>query len=161
MPMEIFCAPSVHTIETGTIISRFLGVDLRVCNYLKPLYLGVFDGLDVKSIEILYPQEYQMLCKWRKREIDISDLKIPAMEDVKIFWDRGVDALLETNRGVNIFVLTNSLFILLSNILLKRGIAKGEGYKHIEIGNCEMAVFLKEIDGNYIYQKKMSDVLVI
>lgn len=156
--VKIFSIASIHTVETSRILANCLGTDFEILADLTPLNMGVFNGLSDAEMQQLYPMEYESLLLWRRREIDISQLSIPEMEDVQGFWQRGICAMRHIESGLNIFVLTNSLYILITNILLGRGIMEEHKYRHIAIENCDMIIFLKKDDANYVFLEELSDI---
>lgn len=156
--ISVFSNKSIHTSETATILSDCLNVKNHILDQLLPLNMGVFSGLSDTEMKSCYPDNYESLLLWRKREIEISQLNIPEMENLYDFWKRGETALESATGKVNIFVLTNSLFILFVNILLGRSLNKGSGYKHVSIKNCDMVTFIKLVDGTIIYSNEMSDI---
>lgn len=156
--VRIFSVASIHTIETSMILANCLGTDFEVLNDLAPLDMGILNGLSDTEMQQLYPEVYENLLLWRKREIDISKLSIPRMEDIQRFWQRGISAIKHVENGINIFVLTNSLYILITNILLGRRITESNKYKHIAVKNCDMIVFGKNDNINYIFLEEMSDI---
>lgn len=81
------------------------------------------------------------------------------MEDAFEFYNRGLKVLDQLNKGkYNIFIATNSLYILLINILFGNTCMKGGGYKHFGIPNCGLTMFQEISDGKFILDKEYTDV---
>lgn len=152
-------APSIQTIRTAEAIIKSLNIQSCVLMDFKPLYLGVAHGLSNEEVKKRYPAVYNTLTRWRKKEIEICDLEIPDMENHIEFYNRGLKFL---NNIVackyNIFVVTNSLYILLLNIMLGNTPQKGGGYKHFDIQNCGITLFCQKDGGRYALNCHCTDV---
>lgn len=145
--------------ETAEILRMKLNISSFDLPDFKPLYFGLVHGLTNEAVAIRYPHIYELLLKWRNKEIEICDLKIPKMENPIEFYNRGLNILrkLQENK-YNIFIATNSLYILLLNILFGNTCIKGGGYKHFNIPNCGMTMFEKSIDGNFAIDFQVTNV---
>ncbi len=154
----IISAPSIQTKETAEIISKKLNIiNFDIPNF-KPLFLGVVHGLSNELVLREYPDVFRLLSKWRNKELEICDLKIPEMENPVEFYNRGLKILDKLDKGkYNIFIATNSLYILLLNILFGNTCLKGGGYKHFDIPNCGITVFNKK-NGNYELDRHQTNV---
>lgn len=150
---------NIQVKETADILSSKLNIAKHYISDFAPLHLGVVHGLSNEVVAMKYPQEYEALLKWRRREIEICDLAIPEMDNPIDFYNRGLNILSELQEEkYNIFIATNSLYILLLNILLGNTCKKGGGYKHFDIPNCGITMFEKNRDGSYDMNLELSDV---
>lgn len=150
---------NVQTRETAEIISNKLTVPMYNISDFKPLYLGIVHGLSNEAVADKYPQIYDLLFKWRNKELEICDLAIPEMEEPSEFYKRGLKVLDRLNRGkYNIFIATNSLYILLLNIMFGNTCIKGGGYKHFDIPNCGLTMFDETSDGRFVLNMRYTDV---
>ena len=97
--------------------------------------------------------------KWRRREIDIKELIIEGMESPIDFWRRG-EAFLKTipNEGNSLLVCSNSLMILLSNIMLGNHPIATNEYKHITIHNCGIIAIVKVNSTTYLLNREITNV---
>ncbi len=158
----VYSSEKKHVEESAILLCNFLNCPKMSIAGIKPIYLGVIDGLSNEDIKKKYPEEFELLCKWRNKEIEICDLRIPKMDSYKCFYKSGLNVLksLELQK-VNIIMCSNSLFILFANIMFGKGIGRGDGYKHLNIPNCGMLTFysknLKQFDLEY----KFSDINII
>lgn len=143
---KIFASTSFHTRATAEVIAKELNIGVEKPIDFKPLYLGVADGLSEEEMKEKYPSEQKLFEKWRKREIDIKELKIKDMENYMIFWRRGEKFLSNIPQNSDsMLVCSNSLMILLANILKGNHPETTQKYRHLDIENCGMIVF-KTID---------------
>lgn len=155
----IIYAENVQTKETAEIVSRNLEVPARLLPDYRPLYLGIVHGLSNSEVAERYPKVFSLLQQWRKKEIEICDLKIPKMESPENFYFRGLQILKKLDKGkFNIFIATNSLYILLLNILLGNSCEKGGGYRHFNIQNCGISVFSNPCDNKFCLIPEYTDV---
>lgn len=156
----IIAAPSnIQTKETEKIISNLLSLPRCDISDFRPLYLGVVHGLSNEVVTNKYPQISDLLFLWRNKELEIYDLKIPQMENVFEFYNRGLKILNKLSKGkYNIFVATNSLYILLLNILFGNTCMKGGGYKHFDIPNCGLTMFNETSNGQFVLDIEHTDV---
>ena len=146
---SVFSPENIQCVETAEIIAKKLGQPVKFTKDLKPLNLGVLHGKTNEYAKKNHPEAYKSMQSWRKGEIDIKQLDIPQMENVNDFWARGQKVLKQaTDPRTNIIVCTNSLFILLSHIMLGNDPKKGNDYKHIDVDNCDMIAF-KHNKGKY------------
>lgn len=144
----IFSPDSVQTQETAEIIQQYLNVQQIHLRGFKTLDMGIVKGLSNLEIRTRFPDVYERLKKWRNKKSDISELCIEQMESPEIFYLRGKKVLEEIQDGkFNIFVLTTSLYILLTHILLGDTVEKGGGYVHINVNNGEQTCFIRDDNG--------------
>ena len=140
--LKLLASTSFHTRRTAEIIASELGLPVEKPLDFRPLYLGVADGLSEGEMKERYPREQELFVRWRHREIDIKALTVPEMEPYMDFWRRGeglVDAL---PRGAHsVLVCSNSLMILLANLLRGNHPHTTDNYRHLDIGNCEAIAF--------------------
>lgn len=138
----LFYPQNLQVVETASILKEKIGLQQIEIEEFKPVYLGVISGLSNIEVEEKYPECFQLLCRWRNKEIEICDVDIPGMEKPVDFFIRG-QAILENiqyNKN-NIFICTSSLYVLLLNILLGNTPVHGGGYKHFNIQNCGLTLF--------------------
>ncbi|MEO0127648.1 MAG: histidine phosphatase family protein [candidate division WOR-3 bacterium] len=130
--------------ESAEIIANSLSADLIVDSRIRPLYLGVLDGLSREEALNLHPETAILMERWRKGEIEISGLKIPNAENLQQFWNRGMEFIMDITQKdfIHIIVGTRSILTLLISILLERTIQVGGGYKYIEIPTGGILTFV-------------------
>lgn len=150
---------NIQAKETQEIISEKLNLPRYNISDFRPLYLGIVHGLSNELVADKYPQISDLLFKWRNKELEICDLLIPQMENVFEFYNRGIKVLDKLNKGkYNIFIATNSLYILLLNILFGNTCIKGGGYKHFDIPNCGVTMFNEISDRKFILDTEHTNV---
>ena len=151
---------NIQTKETEEIISEKLNLPKYNIPDFRPLYLGIVHGMSNELVAAKFPQISDLLFQWRNKEIEICDLLIPQMENVSEFYNRGIKVLDKLNKGkYNIFIATNSLYILLLNILFGNTCIKGGGYKHFDIPNCGMTMFDEISDRKFILDVEHTNVV--
>lgn len=158
---KILASTSFHTRATAEVIANELKINVEKPVDFKPLYLGVADGLSECEMESKYPEQHELFKKWRKREIDIKDLKIQNMEDYMSFWDRGKTFLSKIPKNSNcMLVCSNSLMILLANILKGNHPKTTQNYRHLDIKNCDMIVFQTTDYEMFVVDETLTTVLL-
>ena len=153
----IFFPNSIQTKETADIIREQLDIPFFEIKNFKTLNMGVANGLSNQELRQRFPDVYKILDDWRCKRIDISKLNVDQMESPQHFYSRGLELLnnLQNNKN-NIFIITTSLYILLSHILLENSI-DGGGYIHLNVGNGEQTCFVKD-DNKYWLDCDKTDV---
>ena len=156
--LKIYASTSFHTRATAKMLANSLKLEVEQPIDFKPLNLGVADGLSEHELSQKYPDVQNLFCKWRKRLIDIKELKVPNMESPLDFWNRGLKILsnLDTNYD-SLLVCSNSLMILLCNIMLGNHPTYTDNYKHITIPNCGIIAF-DRVNTHYSLDKKLTNV---
>lgn len=150
---------NIQTKETAKIVLAKLDIPSYNIKDFTPLHLGIVHGLPNEIVATKYPQVFNLLQKWRNKDLEICDLTIPEMENPLEFYNRGLKVLNEVKKGkYNIFIATNSLYILLLNILLGNNCRKGGGYKHFNIPNCGITMFSEISEGNFMLNLKVTNV---
>ena len=82
------------------------------------------------------------------------------MESPSKFYERGLEIMSTLQKEkYNIFILTNSLYILLLNIILGNTYLEGGGYKHFDIYNCAITMFEENNNGNFILNTQYTDAI--
>lgn len=145
---SVVYSPKPQCEETASILSKRMSIPKMKDLILKPISLGIIDGLSDKEVQKSFPVISKNINDWRNGNIEINELSIPNMEDQNVFYQRGKDMLskiIKTNQST-IVVLTRSLLVLTTNILLNRTTEKGGNYREIKWKNSEYAVF--SIDEN-------------
>ena len=151
--------PNVQTKQTADILSKMLRIPTSNIPDFKPLNLGIVHGLSNDEVSRLYPDVYQLLIRWRNKELDISELRIPQMENPGEFYARGIRVLTGLSQEKNtVLVSTNSLYILMLNILFGNTCDRGGGYIHFNIPNCGVTVFRECADGSMRIDLEQSNV---
>lgn len=152
--------PNLQVVETAEIFKNMIGLRQEVIEEFKPLDLGIIGGLSNKEVKEKYPECFNLMNKWRSKEIEICDLTIPEMESPVAFFERGKIVLKKIQHGkYNIFICTNSLYILLLNILFGNLPVQGGGYKHFDIHNCGISLFeYNEKENRFILNKDTTNV---
>lgn len=154
----MFFPNSVQTKETANIILQNLDIPVLEIQNFKTLDMGVASGLSNEEVRQRVPSVYLSLNDWRNKRIDISELKIDRMENPAHFYARGLDMLKNVQENKhNIFVVTTSLYIVLSHILLGNTVDSGGGYIHLNIANAQQTCFIK-CGNDYKLDPEKSDV---
>lgn len=149
--------PNLQVVETAAILMNKIGLYQEVIEEFKPLDLGIISGLSNKEVELQFPECFLLMKRWRNKEIEICDLAIPGMENPLDFYKRGQVVLEKIqHKKNNIFLCTNSLYILLLNILLGNTPNQGDGYKHFNIQNCGMTLFEENINEKSFYLNQLA-----
>ena len=149
---------SVQTRQTAEIIISSIGMPILEINEFYPINMGVAHGISNAVLKQTYPSVFESLTKWRTKEIEISELLIPEMENPAIFFERGNRILEKLCVGkANILVTTTSLYILLTHILLGHSPRVGGNYRHININNGDIA-FFQRIENGWIVDKEKTNV---
>ena len=143
---KVYASDTVQTVETAETLARAFGVPFTVESELRAAHFGAFTGLTTQEILERFPQEYVRLDLWRRREIDVTQLKIPDMEDPVSAWER-VMAFLSAQEedAVHFVVCTRSIMVLIINFVQGNRPIAGGNYKHVEVKNCETVAF--RLDG--------------
>ncbi|MCH5151544.1 MAG: histidine phosphatase family protein [Clostridiales bacterium] len=140
--LNLITSSSFHTNATAAILAQQLGITVGKPIIFRPLNLGVADGLSEQELTQRYPEVQRLFEKWRAREIDIKQLKVPQMEPYLDFWQRGLDIIANLPKDRDsLLVCSNSLMILLANIMLGNHPVNTDRYKHITIRNCGLIAF--------------------
>lgn len=140
--IKLYSAPINQAIETALVISNYFGVEVEITEELAPSDMGVLTGLSIKEIQENYPKEYDVLCRWRNREIDVTDFNIPKMKEPKIFWNQMLDFLKsKQNGGTVIAVCTRSTMVFAFNLVAGNTPVLGGNYRHVDIDYCEYCAF--------------------
>ncbi len=135
--LRIFASTSIHTRLTADVICKDLNLVLEKPFDFKPLYLGIADGLSREELNKKDPVSAALLDSWRRKEIEIKQLKVPDMEHYMDFWKRGEALINNLPRDCDsVMVCSNSLFILLANYLMGNHPEDTDKYRHIDIQNC-------------------------
>lgn len=130
---EITYAPRLQCEESAGILGEELGVPVASDDELRPICLGVIDGLSEAEVEEQLPDLAPRLTAWRNGQLEICDLQIPGAESPEVFYKRGqaiLDKVVHRNANV-VIVATRSLLVLLGNVLLRRTPGAGGGYREI------------------------------
>lgn len=160
--LKIFTMDSNYTKETAEILSRFFKIKINYSIDFAPINLGLADGLSDDELLLRYPETYKLFGKWRRREIDIKELKVPGIEPYMTFWERGKDFIDKLpNDGDIVLVCSNSLIILLTNILLNNHPQLTDNYKHISIPNCGVIVFKTRDFRSFDIDNKLTTVDIL
>ncbi|QSA97670.1 histidine phosphatase family protein [Methylococcus sp. EFPC2] len=135
-PIEhLIFAPTAQTRHTATLIAEKLHkCKMYESPLLKPIDLGKLSGLQVDEAKAKYPYEMDTLSRWNRREIEISDVSIPGMQDMSSFFCQGLQLLCSINRSqvTSIcIVATRSSLVLLKNIKLRRTPENGGNYYNL------------------------------
>lgn len=156
--LKIYASTSFHTRETARMIASSMKLNVEQPIDFKPLNLGVADGLSEQELSQKYPDVQQLFVQWRKRLIDIKKLVVPNMESPLNFWERGKIILsqIDTNYD-SLLVCSNSLMILLCNIMLGNHPIHTDNYKHITIHNCGIIAFNK-VGNSFILDNNLTNV---
>jgi broad specificity phosphatase PhoE len=156
-PSRIYSAPVVQARETSAWLGEALAVPVEEHPDLRPLFLGVLDGLSHKDARSRHPAIARRMELWREGRLEIHELVIPQAEDYHEFWRRGerfVDGL--DDEGDVLVVGTRSILILLISVVLARTIGPGGGYRDIPIDCCSFLTFRN--DGRrYAFAPELSD----
>jgi broad specificity phosphatase PhoE len=147
---SVISSPAIQAVETASIISKHINCPVTISNALVPAGMGVVSGLNASQIREQFPEIAEALQKWRSREIEACDLVIPGKEPPEDFWNRMKDFLhAHDTGGVKMIITTRSIMVFVKNLLLNNLPYKGGGYKHMDVGHCEIVSFILD-DGAYI-----------
>ena len=106
--------------ETATEIAKSLGVDPRRDDRIRGLDLGVLAGLSRQEAASLWPEESEMLERWRSGQLRITDLHLKGAEPLDAFRARVADALEEWRADATVrtfvAVCSRSALIMLVNL---------------------------------------------
>lgn len=139
----IISSNTIQAKQTAKIISNVIGLPLLVTEELKPADMGIVSGLTKQEIHDKFPIIDAQLSLWRNREIEACELSIPGMESPNVFWIRILNYLKSIcTGGTKIVVCTRSVLVLIYNYINNNAPTVGNGYKHINIGNCESIAFI-------------------
>lgn len=142
-PNVIYAAPVPQAYESASYLGASYDVRVTTTKLLRPLYLGVLDGLSNDEAESRHPAAASSMAAWRRGELEICNLHIPQAEKTQVFYERGQKFLdsVQDSDGTIMVVGTRSILILLISILLGRKPVPGGGYKEIPIGCCDFFTF--------------------
>jgi len=155
---RVVCSPRRQCMETAEYLAKRLIAVSECLEDLRPLHLGVLDGLSRDEAAALFPHEAELMETWRRGQIEIAQLIIPKAEPYNLFFNRGQSFLSSVlERGSDTMIVgTRSILILLLSILLGRTVECGGGYKEIPLSNCCFFVF--EFRGTgFVFEEKVSD----
>jgi len=157
----ILCSPKKQCIETADFLSHKLNVPFKISEALEPASMGVADGLSESELKEKFPDVHKQLTKWRDKEIEAIDLKIPNMTNPELFFAKGTDFLEKIYRDYSsvLIVGTSSTAICLVNIILGRSIKRGGNYKAVNFSNSDFVTFSK--NGKYEFIKDLSSIHII
>ncbi|UCV24129.1 histidine phosphatase family protein [Ferribacterium limneticum] len=132
-PIEhLVFAPTVQTRQTAILIEKKLHKPkMYESPLLIPIDLGELSGLKVDEARAKYPFAMYELERWNRREIEISDVAIPGIQNISNFFCQGLQLLYSAKKsGVKsiCIVATRSSLILLKNIKLRCTPEKGGNY---------------------------------
>lgn len=136
----IAACPSVQTVETGQFIAEALGVPFTLDENLRSIDLGELAGVPSDVARDRFPESNNSMDRWRMGEIEICDVNVRAMEDPVEFYRRGLKVVAHylSLSEMPLIVCTTSWMILFSNLQMRRGVQKGEGYRVLSVDHCEL-----------------------
>lgn len=161
--MRIYSSSSPQVLSSAKILSRRFHVNISVDPRIEPLDLGVLSGLSIEEAKARYPGSASRLQEWRDGKREITQLYIPRSENLKEFWQRGVDFIHDLGNlgGLSIVMGTRSILTLLINIMLGHSINRGDGYCAIEVPTGGIASF-KGVQGKWqVRSKQLWDVRLV
>lgn len=157
--LRIFASTSIHTRLTADIICKDLNLKLEKPFDFKPLYLGIADGLSREELNKIDPVSAALLDSWRRKEIEIKQLKVPNMEHYMDFWKRGESLIINLPRDYDsVMVCSNSLFILLANYLMGNHPETTDRYRHINIQNCGLFAVKTNDFKSFVIDKQLTNI---
>ncbi|ROH88485.1 phosphoglycerate mutase family protein [Pseudomethylobacillus aquaticus] len=128
----ILYAPTLQTEETAGLLSKYCNTTTQYKSpLLSPIGLGSLAGLRVDESKLRYPSAMESLHRWNRREIEISEVVIPGMQDIFSFFCQGLSLLfcIHKLRVKNVCVVaTRSSLVLMKNIKLRNTPESGGGY---------------------------------
>lgn len=157
-PAYLVFAPTVQTRQTARIFSQYLPkAILQESNLLEPINLGCISGLTVCEAKLRFPLVMDALGRWNRREIDISELKIPGMQDVYSFYRQGLvllnDARKRRLRCICV-IATRSSLVLFRNIKERTNPEVAGGYFNYEFAYARpISIQLTAKDFHWIRQQ--------
>jgi broad specificity phosphatase PhoE len=143
---RIAYAPRIQCEESATILARELGIPAFRDEELRPVFLGVVDGLSEHEVEHTLPDVAARLAEWRAGRLEVCDLAIPEAEVPEDFYKRGLAYIHRiANQEQNILVVaTRSTLVLLGNVLLRRTPEPYGGYKEIQWATAGILGFRRD-----------------
>lgn len=99
----IYTSPSVRTIQSAMIISKFFKTDYKILEELKPRRCGTLNGLTLEQVLNKYPNSYPAILENPENNFGELESTSDFVERIK----KTVDALVEANIGNRIILVTH------------------------------------------------------
>ena len=109
-PLKIYTSPLKRAVQTAEIISDVLGADeLIIEEELQEISLGGWDGLPIREVKEMYPEEYER----RGRDIFVfkTGNKAENFYDVQYRVVKALRKILEKDMSKNIIIVSHSAVI--------------------------------------------------
>ncbi|MDO5413841.1 MAG: histidine phosphatase family protein [Bacillota bacterium] len=109
-PLKIYTSPLKRAVQTAEIISDVLGADeLIIEEELQEISLGGWDGLPIREVKEMYPEEYER----RGRDIFVfkNGNKAENFYDVQYRAVRALRRILDSDDSKDILIVTHSAVI--------------------------------------------------
>jgi broad specificity phosphatase PhoE len=155
-PSDIFYVDRKQCFETAEILASVMDNPLLSPLPCEPFYLGVLAGLSEDECAEQYPDLAKKMARYRRGEIDISEVEIPGASDPVAFAAsarRTLTFLQAKLATADVLIVgTRSVLVGLMNIALLRSPVPGGGYREIPWMNCgwcrlSQSLQLEEGDG--------------
>ena len=152
----IYHSQNIQVRETAVKLNVKLRVGISESSLINPAHLGRLHSLSDHEAKNEYPVEYELMQKWRLREIDIASLKVVGIEDPCTYLGKGKTFISSLIKKNNIIICSTSAMIMLTHLLAGRSPVPGGGYKHIPINNGNM-IFYQNIKRSIIINEQYTD----
>ena len=109
-PLKIYTSPLKRAVQTAEIISEVLGADeLIIEEELQEISLGGWDGLPIREVKEMYPEEYER----RGRDIFVfkNGNKAENFYDVQYRAVRALRRILDSDDSKDVLIVTHSAVI--------------------------------------------------
>jgi broad specificity phosphatase PhoE len=119
-PYAVVASGTPQIWQTAECIARNLGVVPERDERIRGLDLGVLAGLSRAEAARLWPEEAQMLDRWREGQLKITELRLKGVEPLATFRERVADAfqVWQTRNDIQtvVAVCSRSTLIMLVNL---------------------------------------------
>ncbi|GAA2798277.1 histidine phosphatase family protein [Saccharopolyspora taberi] len=146
-PSRVFFCDRVHIEETARLLADSFGVAHDSDERIRPMGLGVLDGLSRAEAAEKYPEAADSLQRWRELGRGLERLNIPLGEDFESFRARTESFVAErcaeaaAEAPYTITVTSNSTIIMLVNIAEHGVGVTASQYRNVITANAEYTVF--------------------
>lgn len=112
---RVLCAPRLQCVESATILSGVLWLSVEIDDDLRPISLGIIEGLSEAEVAMRFPNIARRFALWRAGDVEVRHLQIRSADEPAEFYLRGraVLARLCSARGNAGLVATGSIILVL------------------------------------------------
>lgn len=140
----LYSSPIQRALQTAQILSKVIGIDLRVDDSFRELEMGPWEGMSEADVEKRYPNEWSI---WNSSP---AELKLSGRESLDDLLQRvltGISGIKAEHSG-NIVIVTHVAIIRV--LLLWHANMSLNLYKTIHVPNGE--IFKIKIDNSAVFQ---------